>query len=262
MRIVSRAMESSSVVNKYELYHRAVQDPPAMADFLANVYRDCSRRWPQSLREDFCGTFALSAEWVTRARRNTALAVDKAAEPLRYGKAALGNLSSNELARLKVLRTDVLSASTTKWDVIAALNFSYCIFKKRARLRRYLELSLKRLNKNGIVVMDVLGGMEIANEMQTQASFSDFQYVWDQVSFNPISREAIFHIHLKPEGGKVMRKAFVYDWRMWTVCELQDLLAEIGYRRSHVYWEGAGRIDKGAGPVAGESWVGYVVGVK
>ena len=40
-----------------------------------------------------------------------------------------------------------------------------------------------------------------------------------------------------PDGTK-LRKAFTYDWRLWTIPEIRECLADAGFRRSHVYWEG------------------------
>ena len=249
---------------KYDLYLRAVQDPPAMADFISNVYRDCSGKWPHLLREDFCGTFALSHEWVTRDPRNHAVAVDNSAEPLDFGKNVfLAQMVEEERRRLTIKKEDVnRDAGRAKIDIIAALNFSYCVFKKREALRAYIKNSLSRLKPGGLLVMDVLGGMEIGAEMQTEATFADFHYTWDQVRFNPITREALFHIHFQKEEKRPIKKAFVYDWRMWTVPELRDLCEEAGFKKSHVYWEGYGRLQSGEGPNPSESWVAYVVACK
>lgn len=35
-----------------------------------------------------------------------------------------------------------------------------------------------------------------------------------------------------------MKKAFTYDWRMWTLPELQEILGEAGFSKVTVYWEG------------------------
>ena len=74
---------------------------------------------------------------------------------------------------------------------------------------------------------------------------------------------AKFHIHFQRQGEPARKKAFVYDWRMWTTAELKDLLQEVGFKNTYVYCEGAGRVENGdSGPAPGESWVAYVVGRK
>ena len=35
-----------------------------------------------------------------------------------------------------------------------------------------------------------------------------------------------------------MKNVFTYDWRIWSIAEIRELMAEAGFRRSHVYWEG------------------------
>jgi len=263
-------MQKNSPLDKYELYTRAVQDPPAMVDFLSNVGRECSGHWPERLREDFCGTFSLSEEWVDRDGKNTAVVVDNSAEPLNYGKRrAKTNLSAEAFSRITVEKKDVLDKGVDKKsksaapDVICALNFSYGVFKERPKLKAYLELCHKRLAPKGIVALDVLGGIEMASEMQTEADFLDFHYTWEQVSFDPLTRFAKFQIHFQRPGEPARKKAFVYDWRMWTVAELKDLLQEVGFKNTYVYCEGSGRVENGdSGPAPGESWVAYVVGRK
>jgi hypothetical protein len=259
-------MQKNVRFDKYELYTRAVQDPPAMVDFLANVGRECSGRWPKRLREDFCGTFSLAEEWVDRDKKNTALVVDNAAEPLNYGqRRAKQNLPADAFSRITVDKRDVLArkSKSAPADVICAFNFSYGVFKERPKLKTYLQLCHQRLAPKGIVALDVLGGIELASEMQTEADFPDFHYTWEQVSFDPLTRHAKFHIHFQRPGEAARKKAFVYEWRMWTVAELKDLLQEVGFKDTFVYCEGTGRVENGdSGPAPGESWVAYVVGRK
>ena len=46
------------------------------------------------------------------------------------------------------------------------------------------------------------------------------------------------HIHFSfPDGSKI-KKAFTYDWRLWTLPEIRELLLEAGFQRATVYWEG------------------------
>ncbi|MEK7382149.1 MAG: class I SAM-dependent methyltransferase, partial [Elusimicrobiota bacterium] len=60
----------------------------------------------------------------------------------------------------------------------------------------------------------------------------------EQFGFDPVSGEARFAIHFKPKGRKKIKDVFRYDWRIWTLPEIRDLLAEAGFRKTHVYWEG------------------------
>ena len=52
------------------------------------------------------------------------------------------------------------------------------------------------------------------------------------------------HIHFAFPDGSRLKKAFTYDWRLWTLPEIRELLDEAGFSRITVYWEG---IDKKTG---------------
>ncbi len=46
------------------------------------------------------------------------------------------------------------------------------------------------------------------------------------------------YIHFAFEDGSKIDKAFSYQWRLWTLPELQELLFEAGFNQVKVYWEG------------------------
>ena len=50
--------------DKYQVYTEAVQSPEHDAKFLRSLYLKLVGRLPVTLREDFCGTHALSRAWV------------------------------------------------------------------------------------------------------------------------------------------------------------------------------------------------------
>jgi hypothetical protein len=67
-----------------------------------------------------------------------------------------------------------------------------------------------------------------------------------------------------------MKRAFRYDWRLWTLPEVRELLVEAGFKEALVYTQGW---DDAAGELDGvyrkrdvfenqESWLAIVVGVK
>ena len=45
------------------------------------------------------------------------------------------------------------------------------------------------------------------------------------------------HIHFDFSDGSSIRKAFTYDWRLWSIPEVRELLLEAGFSKVHVYWE-------------------------
>jgi len=94
-----------------------------------------------------------------------------------------------------------------------------------------------------------------------------FTYVWDQKTFDPITHDATYAIHFHFPSGKKIRDAFTYDWRVWTIPEIREILLEAGFSRTVVYWETS---FKGEG--TGEflpmehgdnaySWIAYVIGL-
>ncbi len=96
-----------------------------------------------------------------------------------------------------------------------------------------------------------------------------FTYVWDQAHYNPITGDAVNHIHFRFPDGSKLRKAFTYEWRLWSLPELQDLLIEAGFSDVSVYWEGSDEEGEGNGVwsisregEACEGWIAYLVAAK
>ncbi|MGE3962463.1 MAG: class I SAM-dependent methyltransferase, partial [Planctomycetota bacterium] len=66
------------------------------------------------------------------------------------------------------------------------------------------------------------------------------------------------------------KRAFTYDWRVWNLPEVRELMLDAGFERADVYWEGTDRkTDEGNGiftrrEVAEQcdAWIAYIVGVK
>jgi hypothetical protein len=256
--------------DKYAYYRRAVQAPDSDVVFLRDTYKELRKKDPQVLREDFCGTFSICCEWVKLNRNHQAVGIDLDPEPIQYGyENYLPKLQPTQQARVKILRENVLSPGLPRADIISAMNFSYYIFKERGLMKSYFENCFSALKKDGLLLVDCFGGSrcQIANEEITDRK--DFNYYWDQVNFDPITNHATFHIHFKPKGGRKIEKVFTYDWRMWTIPELREMMHEVGFRKTHVYWEGTARDGSGNGVFTRtevgeecEGWIAYVVGEK
>lgn len=224
--------------DKYELYVRSVQDPLQTLIFLDEVYRKAFRQEPLQLCEDFGGTFALSCTWVERSPRRKAFAVDLDPTPLHYGIQNFARwMTEEQRSRLRVFEDDVRNSALPKSDIIAALNFSYFGFKQRCDLREYFKNCLRRLNKNGMLVLDAFGGPDTEGPSVKQAAFPGFTYFWEQTSFDPRTREAEFYIHYARDGEKKRTKVFHYHWRMWSLPELSDLMVEVGFALPEIYWQ-------------------------
>jgi hypothetical protein len=77
--------------------------------------------------------------------------------------------------------------------------------------------------------------------MVERTRHSGFTYLWEQDQYDPIGNFARFHIHFKFHDRGGIRKAFTYEWRLWTIPEIRELLIEAGFRHVDIYWEGIDR---------------------
>ena len=257
--------------DRYALYQESVQDPPADVDLVDRVFKNHFGRYPDTLREDFCGTFAMACAFVERRPTNRAWGVDLDPEPLRWGrKHNLAALNEDQRSRVTLIQGDVLDVDHGPIDVTVAFNFSYFIFKQRSQLLLYFEKSRARLHEEGIFVIDLYGGADAQRTLTETREHDDFDYVWDQDVFDPIHHRALNHIHFEFPDGSRLNRAFTYDWRLWSIPELRDLLYEAGFRQVDTYWEKTdSRTGEGNGvyyranhALDDPAWVSYMVALR
>jgi cyclopropane fatty-acyl-phospholipid synthase-like methyltransferase len=224
---------------KYTFYEKSVQNTEAEVDNLNKFYEEAYGKKPYTLREDFCGTGMLMCDWVKQGKKYEAIGLDLDPEPISIGKERhLSKLTKQEQSRVDYIQANVMEPNARKSDIIVAFNFSYFIFKKRAQLIEYFSAVRKSLNKEGLFLLDLFGGPECQMPLEEETEYSKFSYFWDCKKFNPITNECSYSIHFKPNHGKKFRDVFTYDWRMWSVPELREILEEAGFSESHCYWEG------------------------
>lgn len=261
---------SASTSDKYELYELSVQEPEAESELIDQVWKELRGRMPHHIREDFCGTAAVCVDWVKRRRANTAVGVDLDPVVLEWAnQRSRKRLSNAQLERFKLVQADVRRANTKPVDSVLAMNFSYFIFKTRDALRQYFAIVRKSLVKDGLFLLDAYGGSDSYLEIEEDQNFDGFTYIWDQNKYNPINNHVLNHIHFEFPDGTKMRKAFTYDWRLWSLPELQETLIEAGFKDVAVYWEGTTRKGEGNGiwtrssqGEACNAWVAYLVAKK
>lgn len=259
---------SSRSFDKYTAYATSVQSPKEDARFLRLIYRNIRKEEPQVLREDFCGTFALCCEWVKLGDEKRAIGLDIDPEPLSYGmKNYLPKLPLAAQGRVKPLERDVLKKHSSKADVICAMNFSYFAFHERKTLLRYFKSCRQALRRDGLFVVDAFGGPQHGEPSVDTKRYPGLTYYFEQENFDPINNRTRFSLHFKPKGGRTKKRAFTYDWRMWSIPEIRDVMLDAGFKEVDVYWEGTARNGRGSGRFTrkerGEScqvWVAYVVG--
>lgn len=260
----------AETAERHVLYQKAVQCVEAEIDFVDDTYKTLRGTRAGLLREDFCGTANTSCEWVRRRPGNRAIGVDLDDDVLDWGrKHNVAPLGAALARRVTLLHADVLRVSTEAPDVVLAMNFSYWIFKQRKRLRRYFRKVHQALAPEGMLMLDCYGGYEAFRETKDRHKYKGFTYIWDQAAYNPVTGDMRCHIHFKFPDGSEIKKAFSYDWRLWTLPELQEILEEAGFSRSAVYWQGTDESGEGNGEFtpttvgeADAAWIAYVVAEK
>jgi len=265
-----RSRYTAATADKYDLYQKAVQSADTDVAWLTRVFRNTRGRRALHFREDFCGTGLLSAHWIRQGSEHTAEGFDLDPDPVAWGLAHNFEPLGEAARRYTVHLKDVRAPGHRKADLRVAQNFSYCVFKTRGEMLGYLRAAREGLVDDGLFVLDLHGGSEATEEMEETRRCGGFTYVWDQVSFFPGTGEYRCHIHFRFPDGSELKRAFSYDWRMWYLTELKDLLLDAGFARVDSYFEGTD--EKGTGGdgvfrkgLRGEnclSWIAYLVGVK
>ncbi|MBN1670630.1 MAG: class I SAM-dependent methyltransferase [Kiritimatiellae bacterium] len=225
----------------FVLYQQAVQDAAFEVRLCRRIYRTLRGAEPVRFREDFAGTALLACEWVRRVPDGLAQAVDIDRPTLEWGRRHNVAKLGARAARVTLVHGDVRTARGFRPDVVAAMNFSYFVFKRRRELLDYFRAVHKSLAPRGVFVIDLYGGPEAQMLQEETTRHAHFTYVWDQKRYNPITGETLCHIHFRFPDGERMRRAFTYDWRLWSLPELRDALAEAGFQKTVVYWEGTNR---------------------
>jgi SAM-dependent methyltransferase len=230
------------MLDGHDLYELCAQSPGAEARFLRAAHGDS----PRVLREDFCGPGGVARAWLRLSPRHECIVVDRDPEPL--ARAMGGGIGAPRGARADPRLTgvcdDVLRVRA-KADVIAALNFAACELHERAVLVKYLRAALASLRPRGVLVFDLYGG----TEAYTPGTYSRklrgpagerIEYTWEQRAADPVTARVVNAMHFKVTDRpgvrpRVLRDAFVYDWRLWTIAELREAMLESGFKSVDVY---------------------------
>ena len=261
----------SAKADRHALYELSVQDVSHEYHFINKTFRDMRGHNAHTLREDFCGTAKMSCEWVSNGSKNTAIGVDIDPEVLAWSeKHNLRKLKSDARKRVTLLQNDVIRAKTKPAQIILAMNFSYQLFKQREMLKKYFKAVHKSLADDGVFFLDAFGGYEAYSETSEKTKHKGFTYIWEQETYNPITGDMTCHIHFQFPDKSRLRKAFTYEWRLWTLPEIRELLEEANFSNVTVYWEGtdeetgegSGKYSPSLQGDADPSWVCYLTAEK
>jgi SAM-dependent methyltransferase len=248
-----------SLKEKYDLYEAAVQTPDVHAEWFRGAFFTITGRRPYTFREDFSGTFAISTEFVRTDPLSCAICLDLDEDTLKYGVERARNIAKRErakpakrrtpgsatfLSRLLPVKKNVISVTTPKVDLCIACNFSFNIFTERSDLLKYFKAVRKSLKPGGVFMMEVGGGADFTEKKREQRRYRKrgkpwFTYIWDQQDYDPLTGLSRFGIHFKLADGRYYKNVFHYEWRVWALPELRDLLLEAGFSRTTCFWEQA-----------------------
>ncbi|HSI06929.1 MAG: class I SAM-dependent methyltransferase [Myxococcota bacterium] len=257
--------QTAAKADKHALYLLSVQDPDSDIRFMDRVFKKERGRLPLTLREDFCGTAKLCADWVERKPDGEAWGLDLHGPTMQYGRDNYVKPLGERASRVHLLERDVLAGIAAKVDVAVAFNFSYCVFKDRKTLVRYYEAVRRGLGDDGVFFTDIHGGPDAQVEVVERTKHPAFTYVWEQAVMDAVSAHAMRYISFEFRDGTSLERAFSYDWRIWTLPELIDALYEAGFARVDTYWEGANSDGTGNGVFRKvkradneDSWIAYL----
>jgi len=224
----------SHLLSKHDLYELCVQSP----DYLVPLLRAVHGGYPGVLGEDFCGSAALSREWVRKVAAGRAIAVDSDPE-------ALGLARGPE--SLQVIEGDVVEATDPAAhavDVLFVGNFSIGYWHTRSELVRYLGHARARLKAGGVFLCDTYGGESafLLGSVHRDHPVGDgriVRYTWEQREADPLTGMVTDVLHFQVMRAGVIEEehpeAFVYHWRLWSVPELRDAMIEVGFESTEVH---------------------------
>jgi hypothetical protein len=150
------------------------------------------------------------------------------------------------------------------------MNFSYQLFKTRDSLKQYFISARDALADDGVLFLDAFGGYDAYRETREKRKVNGFTYIWEQEHYNPITGDMTCHIHFVFKDKSRLERAFTYEWRLWTLPEIRELLEESGFSKVDVHWEGTDEETGEGNSVytpslqgdADPSWVCYVTAEK
>ncbi len=264
--LAAKGLLNARNADRHWLYEQSVQNVSFEVGFIDRVFRKEYGVRPRFFREDFCGTALLSAAWVARRRGNVALGVDLDGPTLAWGRR--NNLAplGERAAAVTLIEDDVRNVTSPAADVIAATNFSWWGFKTRAELKGYFQSACAGLADQGMLLLDCFGGPEAQVPQIEERELDGFSYLWDQDDFNPTNNGIRCMIHFGFPDGSEIKKAFRYDWRLWTLPETCEILQQSGFRKTVIYWEGTDKDGEPSGvfrpSTRGDlapAWVAYIL---
>ncbi|MHB2017951.1 MAG: class I SAM-dependent methyltransferase, partial [Candidatus Xenobia bacterium] len=214
--MAARRQTLAAAADPLSLYELSVQNVDNELAFFSRTFRRFSGRDPQVMREDFCGTSALSLGWIKRRGRR-AIGIDLDVPTLEWVRRNRLRLLGDDMrSRLRHVHGDVRHGCGETVDFVCAMNFSYLVFKTRPGMLGYFQGAYDEIADDGMLFLDLYGGTDAMGEGRFDREVDGFDYEWHQETFNPLTHETLCHISFIFKDGSRLERAFTYDWRLWT----------------------------------------------
>lgn len=223
--------------DRYQIYQQAVQSSCEDVALLQEVYQQARGSVAHHFREDFCGTAATLRAWLQQGDAFSGEGVDIDPEPIAWGEQHnFQSLDAHERERAHLHVGDARMRSTRAPDIRCAFNFSYWIFRERALLLEYFRAVHTDLAADGVFVIDLHGGAEVFSEEEEVTDFDTFEMVCHQTDVCPVDHSAHLALHFRFPDGSEIHNAFEYDWRIWSMPEIIDVLHDAGFKDVRCHW--------------------------
>lgn len=229
-----------------ECYELCVQSPRHVAAFL----RAAHGNEPDHLREEFCGTAAVSRRWAGEGGRAVAIDFD---EPT-LARAAELAATSGVSPRIRFRHDDCIRptqpTASDAADIIFVGNFSIGYIHTRTDLLEFLHRTRDILSRGlggfggGIFACDTYGGAGAFRLGGIQRQHPGragevIHYTWVHEAADPATSMVRNSISFRVvKDGEVVQewpRAFVYEWRLWSIVELREAMLEAGFTGVEVY---------------------------
>ncbi len=108
----------------------------------------------------------------------------------------------------------------------------------------YLTHARTRLNPGGLFLCDTYGGESafipmLIHRDHTAPDGRRIRYTWEQRDANPLTGMVTDVLHFEIDRAGMIEAefpdAFIYRWRLWSVPELRDAMADAGFTQTEVY---------------------------
>jgi hypothetical protein len=268
-------------MDPFACYELCVQSPGRVARFLHALHGNS----PLALREDFCGTAAVSRRWVREAIKRgdldaRALGVEIDAATCARARADIEREGWSH--HVRIVQGDCEEGLETHHpaDVVFVGNFSLGYLPTRPRLLAYFRHAHRSLSRGsggfggGVFACDTYGGagafrLGELRRVHTAPTGEQVHYQWLHEEADPrsamVTNSISFRVVLNGDVIAEFPRAFVYRWRLWSIPEIIEAMRECGFLETGVYKDVD--LPPGVPPRAvedprelGEDWVVVVAG--